>query len=103
MLAFEKAADKDDLHWQIRALEELGWHKEIQDLVLRNAKRIEESGHPDFLIRLAEARGDTQKVVELKKSRARQWRVMKTDPDDPDSEWVSLVSIPEEAEEDTEA
>lgn len=103
VLAFEKAADKDDLHWQIRALEELGWHKEIQDLVLRNAKRIEESGHPDFLIRLAEARGDTQKVVELKKSRARQWRVMKTDPDDPDSEWVSLVSIPEEAEEDTEA
>ncbi len=36
VLAFEEAVDKDDLHWQIRALEELGWHSELQDLILRN-------------------------------------------------------------------
>jgi hypothetical protein len=36
VLAFEEAVDKDDLHWQIRALEELGWHSELRDLILRN-------------------------------------------------------------------
>jgi hypothetical protein len=50
---------------------------------------------------LAEAKGDAQQVSELKKTRARRERVMKTDPDGPDSDWVSLVTKSEEAEEDT--
>lgn len=101
VLALEEAADKDDLHWQVRALEELGWDKEIENLILRNARKIEESGNPYLLIRLAESRGDAQQVVELKKSIARQVRVMKTFPDDPDSTWTSLIIVPEDVEEDT--
>jgi hypothetical protein len=66
ILAFGEAVEEDDLWWQVRALQELGWHKELSDLVLKNKDRIEEGGDPMLLLLLAEARGDREQALELK-------------------------------------
>jgi hypothetical protein len=39
--ALQEAADKEDLWWQVRALEELGWTSELRDLVQKNRDRID--------------------------------------------------------------
>ena len=39
--ALQEAADDDDLWWQVRAFEELGWTTELDALVLENEDRIE--------------------------------------------------------------
>jgi hypothetical protein len=44
--ALEKAADEDDLWWQVRSLEELGWTPELRGFVLANEERIEQD--PDL-------------------------------------------------------
>ena len=71
VLALKQAAEEGDLWWQVRALEELEWQKELYDLALRNAKGIEESSDPTLCVLLAEARGDKQQAVELRKAIAR--------------------------------
>lgn len=38
--ALQEAADKDDLWWQVRSLQELGWTSELDALVLENEERI---------------------------------------------------------------
>ncbi len=43
MLALKKAEDREDLWWQIRALQELEWQEELKDLLLKNRKLIEKS------------------------------------------------------------
>ncbi|WP_066498998.1 HNH endonuclease signature motif containing protein [Abyssisolibacter fermentans] len=67
-LALKKSAEEDDLWWQIRSLEELGWYSEINDLVLKNAKRIEESNDSMLLIKLEIARKNFNKVKEIRKN-----------------------------------
>lgn len=71
VLALKQATEEGDLWWQVRALQELGWHKELNDLVLRNAEEIERSGDPNLRLLLADARGDEQQSIELRKSIAR--------------------------------
>lgn len=58
--ALQQAADRDDLWWQVRALQELGWHSEIDELVLANEERIKSPDDPDpFLLALLySAKGD---------------------------------------------
>ncbi len=63
--ALQEAAGEDDLWWQVRALEELGWTSELHALVLDNEARIETD--PDLFeeqrvrlrMILATAKGDS--------------------------------------------
>ncbi|MDI4649586.1 HNH endonuclease signature motif containing protein [Cohnella hashimotonis] len=69
--ALRKFTERDDLWWQIRALQELGWDSELNDLLIRNAKFIENSGNTMLQIHLAQARGDEEKHLQLRKEFAR--------------------------------
>jgi hypothetical protein len=68
------ATEEGDLWWQIRALQELGWYKELNELVLRNSEEIARSGDPYMLILLADARGEEQQSMEHRKDFARNLR-----------------------------
>lgn len=70
VLALKQAREDGDFWWQVRALEELGWKKELHDLVLQNAKEIEKSGDLRLSMLLADAKGEKEKLVELLKTLA---------------------------------
>lgn len=61
--ALQKFSEEKDLWWQARSLQELGWKSELDDLMLKNSKEIEESGHPLLQVLLAKAKGDAQKLL----------------------------------------
>ena len=44
--ALKSAADKGDIWWQVRALEELGWDTELQALLKAHEEEIRKSGDP---------------------------------------------------------
>ena len=67
MIALQRFAEAEDLWWQVRTLQELGWRKELDDLVLRNAEQIDTSENPLIRIALEEARGDKELSLELRK------------------------------------
>lgn len=67
ILAFKEAVDEGDLWRQVRALEELGWQKELDELLLRNIKEIEESNDLDLNMKLAKARGNLERYSKLQK------------------------------------
>lgn len=75
--ALSRATRRRDLWWQVRALQELGWQDELNRLLRKNAARIRRGhGLPDTIrsdlqILLAEAKGDEQKALELRKQTAR--------------------------------
>jgi hypothetical protein len=80
LAALQEAADKEDLWWQVRALEELGWTSELHALVQKNRDRIDALSLSDELkwrlrIILAEADGNSdllrQARLEYEKIRAR--------------------------------
>lgn len=75
VLALKQAADDGDLWWQVRALQELGWDKELDDLILEHAKEVESSEDPELLMLLARAKGDSKLYTELRKEIARRERV----------------------------
>jgi hypothetical protein len=81
-LALEEAAKEGDLWWQIRALEELGWYSEIDELVLKNARKIEELGDLSLLSKLESARGNSKKVLEIEKDIARATKLIAVDEDE---------------------
>ncbi|HYP56198.1 MAG TPA: HNH endonuclease signature motif containing protein [Solirubrobacterales bacterium] len=62
--ALQKAADEDDLWWQVRALQDLGWERELDSLLLSNAGRIEAS--KDLMLQqlLTQARGDSDRALD---------------------------------------
>lgn len=68
--AFRRASDENDLWWQIRALEELGWISEIDELILDNEAEILESDDLELLQRLAMAKDEPEKAIELIKEEA---------------------------------
>lgn len=72
--ALKKSTDNNDLWSQIRALQELGWDSELDDLLFRNAKFIEETDDIMLQILLAKARGDKEKHLELQKELAKGTR-----------------------------
>jgi tetratricopeptide (TPR) repeat protein len=61
---FEKALrdfeDEGDIWWQIRSMQELGWHSEIDELVLANKEYVRESGNPLLMSYLLRAQGDEE-------------------------------------------
>lgn len=70
--AFKKAEADNDLWWQVRALDELGWEKELKAFILKNEDNIEKSENPLLLQELARAKGDTEKIAGLMKEMALQ-------------------------------
>ncbi len=72
ILALRQAAEKDDLWWQVRALEELGWKSELKELVLEHADEIEASGPYRLRIHLARARGQEEEELRLRVEEARR-------------------------------
>lgn len=75
-LAFREAKDRDDLWWQVRALQELGWRDELKQLLHQNRQRIEQSEDLLLLIELANADGNTQRFMDLKKEIAQGTRII---------------------------
>ncbi len=62
--ALQEAADKGDLWWQARALQDLGWQDELKALLLSNETEIEESAHPMLKQLLTQARGETDRALD---------------------------------------
>lgn len=64
--------EKDDLWWQVRALQELGWQAELEALLVAHRAEIEKSGHLLLLLALYRATGETEKLHEVEKKIAEQ-------------------------------
>lgn len=69
--AFNEAAADGNLWWQIRALEELGWHSELRDLVLSHREMILEGDDAMLKQVLARATGDASAFVSAAAAEAR--------------------------------
>lgn len=60
-----KAIEEDDLWWQLRCYEELGWVDEAKELLLGNETRILASDRLLLKRKLAEAKGDDDEFIKL--------------------------------------
>lgn len=56
--ALQDATDKNDLWWQVRCLQELGWDDELNELLLASEDEIVSSGRPVLYHLLLRAKGD---------------------------------------------
>ena len=69
MSLFEKAyrgfCEKNDLWWQVRSLQELGWESELKALILSNRVEIEQSGDLRLLELLYAITGEKDKLIEI--------------------------------------
>jgi len=70
ILALKEAAEEDNLWWQVRSLQELGWTDELRELVLANSERIRQEQRLSLLELLAWAEGDWNEYVRMRKLEA---------------------------------
>jgi hypothetical protein len=70
IIAMEDARNRNDLWWQYRCLQELGWDTEAKKFLLEHQKEIEDSGESHFIEELSVALGDTKRYLELRKEEA---------------------------------
>ena len=70
--ALKRAQEDKDLWWQVRALQELGWESELNDLLKQNEKDIRESDNLGLRSLLAGALGESQDWLAIQKEIARQ-------------------------------
>lgn len=75
LVAYQDAVDNGELWWQIRVLQDLGWEKELEDLVLEHETEIEESDDISMKQVLARVRGDIGTANNLIKEEAKQTSV----------------------------
>jgi hypothetical protein len=73
--ALKNAQKNQDLWWQIRAMQELGWQRECDQLILDHSEEILTSHDPMFLRLLASAKGDSRESLELDKKYAQETRL----------------------------
>jgi len=66
------AQEEDDLWWQMRALQDLGWEDELERFFRDNAERIEAEGTETFRALLAEAQGRENDALEHRKEAVRR-------------------------------
>ena len=85
-LALSEASAKNDLWWQIRALDELDWLSERRALVLSHADEIRGSNNVLLLRELALAEKDERAYVEIRKQMAR------------DDSWLYTIHVSDETE-----
>jgi hypothetical protein len=72
--ALAHAAEEKDLWWQVRALQELGWEKELKALLLEHEDEVNNSRNPILEVLLARAKNDDQRAIDLTKQIARSMR-----------------------------
>jgi hypothetical protein len=70
IIAMDDARNQNDLWWQYRCLQELGWDTEGKEFLLEHRSEIENSGEPHFIEELTVALGDTERYLELRKEEA---------------------------------
>ena len=58
--ALQEAVDENDLWWQVRCMQELGWDSEIDELLLANEDEIQASGDRRLNPYLLRAKGDSE-------------------------------------------
>ncbi len=85
-IAFREAQIKDDLWWQVRALQELGWDTELRNLLIANADNIEKSGNILLQIELAKAQDNKNKLLELEKTLAKSTTISSVPKDETSDE-----------------
>lgn len=66
-MALRDAVERDDIWWQLRAYEELGWKSEAKALLIANEDRIRQEGRPTLRRKLASALGSDEEFLELTK------------------------------------
>ena len=69
--ALAKAKKENNLWWQVRVFQELGWHDELAKLLVKNAEVIEKSMDVTLCGLLAKAKGDKGKALKFEKMIAR--------------------------------
>jgi len=79
ILALKRAEEQHDLWWQVRTLQELEWHDELNQFVISHKDEIEASDNPELQRLLAEAIGDVRKDFELRKEIARREHIAEGD------------------------
>jgi hypothetical protein len=87
VLALEAATKENDLWWQVRALQELGWDEELNELLLKHAKSIEAGDNSSLQELLAEAQGNSEQLLEIRKDIAKRER----------SEGDAIITLPKQA------
>ena len=65
--AYRKSSEENDLWWQTRALQELGWDSELKDLLVQHKEEIEKSGDTFQKIELYAQTGERDKYREAYK------------------------------------
>ncbi len=65
--AYRKSTEQGETWWQVRALQELGWYTELNDLLLSKKDEIDRSGDLMLMELLAEAEGDMVLAGTLRK------------------------------------
>jgi hypothetical protein len=63
--AYGKSVEQNDLWWQTRVLQELGWDDELEELIISNKIEIEESGDLELLRLLYKFTGEREKLLDV--------------------------------------
>jgi hypothetical protein len=69
-LARRKTSEVGDLWWQIRALQELGWNEQLDEVLVAHAEEIEASGDIHLRVLLAGSKGDERQYIDFMKQEA---------------------------------
>jgi len=68
--AYREFSEQGDLWWQVRSLQELGWHSELEELLISKRTEIEKSDDLHLLELLYRATGEKEKLLEITKKLA---------------------------------
>ena len=85
MLALKQAQEEGDLWWQVRSLQELGWYKELRELLLAHADEIQSGDEGHLRLELLRAQGRRDDAIALRKEMAKNARVVVMGEEDEDS------------------
>lgn len=69
--AYRESTEQGETWWQVRALQELGWSTELNDLLFSKKDEIGKSGNLMLMALLADAEGDSALACDLRKEIAR--------------------------------
>jgi hypothetical protein len=84
IIFLEEARNRNDLWWQYRTLQELGWDTEIKEFLLDHREEIEALEESGLKEALALVLGDTQRYIELRKEEAREISAKPIDEEEPE-------------------
>lgn len=72
--AYKEFSEQENLWWQVRSLQELGWQSELDSLLMSKKAEIEESGDLNLLELLYGTTGEKEKLLEIiKKISSQGW------------------------------